>query len=181
MNKFDPEKFTLSNGKHEKIEDGVCLLEAVSWFSGGAFTDRPSCVGDVLAAYVRNINDFMKDNATRNKYLIPLIPLLIGTNGTKALEQRRLFTIVDFTVQTLLPMVLNEINHSEYAENLRRLEPITDKSSAYTATDAARAAYGAPYAAADVAKHTECVLGADTVWTMVVGLIERLCAMKDCD
>ena len=222
MTKFDPTEFTLSNGKHTTPEDGTCLLEAVSWLSGETFTDHPACVGSVLAEYGRIVNDSMEDDATRNKYLIPLIPLLIGTSGSAALEQLRMFAIVDFTVRELLPMVLDKINYVEDAEKLRKLEPITDKPSATAlaayatyatdatdaATDAAAdAAAGATYAAAaaaaaadaaraaraaalaalaaastaDAAADAARILGADTVWTMVVGLIERLCAMKDCD
>ena len=67
----------LEKGKHTSPEEGMCLLEAVSYIAGEDFTDRPKCVSPVLAEFGRILNDFLSDDARQQ--LIPLIPKLIGT------------------------------------------------------------------------------------------------------
>jgi hypothetical protein len=67
----------LDDGTHVSHEEGMCLLEAVSYVAGEDFTDHPECVSLVLAEFGRYLNDDLPFEPRQQ--LIPLIPKLIGT------------------------------------------------------------------------------------------------------
>lgn len=69
--------FRLSGGSHKNAEDGVCAMEAVAWLEGLPHSDRPKCTCPVIAAYVRNLNDYMSDDDRQQ--LVPYLPRLVGT------------------------------------------------------------------------------------------------------
>ena len=66
----------------DPLEQGVCLLEAVSYIAGEEFSDHPQCVSPVLGAYGRRLNDWLADE-DRQK-LKPFIPQMIGTAAAAA-------------------------------------------------------------------------------------------------
>lgn len=68
---------SLSSGVHACRESGLSALEAVAWIAGLPHSDRPECTSEVLAYYVRYLNDKIADEH-RNR-LIPLIPRLVST------------------------------------------------------------------------------------------------------
>ena len=78
----------LDSGSHEYIRYGMCVMEAVSYVAGEPWSDSPECACPVIAAFLRSWNDALPDDQ-RNDLLRPLIPLLIGTHATPAVEQRR--------------------------------------------------------------------------------------------
>jgi hypothetical protein len=67
----------LERGKHRRLEEGMCLLEAVAFIAGEDFSDEPKCVSPVLAEFGRTLNDFLPDGARQR--LVRLIPKLVGT------------------------------------------------------------------------------------------------------
>ena len=150
------EEITLSYGPHNNPEDGMCLLEAASYLSNEPFSYRPKCVSPVVAAFGIRINDKISDNETRDKWLKPLLPVLLNTVGSTALEQRRMFRCVDWAVREIAPFILGVVGRNDHAKTLRELSPIVDISTADTAHGATTAAAAAAhrvaiYAAANAA------------------------------
>src|SRR6516162_7899389 len=74
---LDLETLILATGAHNDRSDGLCLLEAVAWWSGETHTDHPACVSPILGAYGRAINDLLPP--AKRQQLRQLIPLLPGT------------------------------------------------------------------------------------------------------
>ena len=52
----------LSSGAHNNIENGYCAMELVAYAAGEPFSDHPNCVCPVIAAFLRNWNDSLKDD-----------------------------------------------------------------------------------------------------------------------
>lgn len=68
---------SLSAGVHEFREDGLNALEAVAWIAGLPHCSDPECTSEILASYVRVLNDTTDDE--QRSRLIPFIPRLIDT------------------------------------------------------------------------------------------------------
>jgi hypothetical protein len=75
----------LERGKHALPEEGMCLMEAVSFVVGEPFSDHPSCVSPFLASFGRSLNDILPDKSRQQ--LIPLIPWLIATGNPEKDQQ----------------------------------------------------------------------------------------------
>lgn len=73
----------LSPGKHRNPRQGACFMEFASYLAGERWSDHPACTHPLLAFLARGVNDFTSD-AARGK-LVPLIPSVIGLNGTDPL------------------------------------------------------------------------------------------------
>lgn len=183
------EQFSLAAGAHATRDHGMCAMEMVAWLAGEPHSDEPLCACPVLGSLVRAVNDTMSE-AQRNRYLRPLVPKLIGTRATAAVERVRGLLVVDALVRTLLPMRLRRDGRPDEARLLADLPPITRLEHARTALRAvehfalrqhatqwvlARAVEGTPAArfvagAVQVAKS----LNDPAAWTAMVGLIERM-------
>jgi len=181
----------LAAGSHATRADGMCAMEMVAWLAGEPHSDEPQCACPVLGALVRACNDAMSDTQ-RNRYLRPLVPVLVGTRRTAAVERARGLLVVDALVRTLLPLRLRRERRLEEARLLADLPPIERLEDARAALRAvehfalrqhatqwvlARAVEGTPAAryvagAVMVAK----ALNDHAGWTAMVALIERLVA-----
>jgi hypothetical protein len=128
----------LKYGAHKTPDEGVCLLEAVAYVAGEPHSDHPQCVDMVLGAFGRAVNDWMKDD--ERQQLVPIIPMLIGTNADHTVSLRRSMMICDGVVRQILPMAFDAISLEGVAKTLRDLEPITDEKTAHAARSAARRA-----------------------------------------
>jgi len=118
-------------------------MEMVAWLAGEEHSDDPACACSVLASYVRALNDCLPSDAHRDRYLRPLLPRLVNTRGGATLSRRRAFCIADHGARVLAPMLLDTKGDHDAAARLRGLEPITCRSDARVAHEAAREA-GAP-------------------------------------
>ena len=47
----------LARGGHEAPEDGMCIMELVSFINREPFSDRPKCVDRSISLYMQNVND----------------------------------------------------------------------------------------------------------------------------
>jgi hypothetical protein len=83
---FDRKNFRLAEGRHSSPEEGLCFMEAVAFLAGDPHSDLPQCACPVLANFGRVINDAL-DDQSRDEFLIPLIPLLIGTTTLTSQRQ----------------------------------------------------------------------------------------------
>jgi hypothetical protein len=81
------EALTLQQGSHSADSGDMCLLEAVSVFSGEPFGYHPSCACPTLAQICRSWND--NACAANRQLLKQYIPLLPGTFAGEALSDQR--------------------------------------------------------------------------------------------
>ncbi len=153
------EEIKLSRGSHSSPQEGLCILEMVSWFAGEKHSDKPDCACPVLGAYAINLNDRMPDDV-RDRLLKPLVPLISGTRD-KASERPRAEFLAMWTVNKILPAVLRKqgfADHAAACENARTLVEARAAAAAYDA--AADVAFAATAAAAAAA--------AADVWALAV-------------
>lgn len=172
MTSFDPLTITLGRGRHLSPDAGVCLLEAVARFAGESHSSHPACTCPVLAAYGRALNDRLMDE--ERQLLRPLIPQLVGTRSTPAVEAARCAVLVHDVFKHFAARrdaavaALRKVGWKDMAARVEAVPAITDADSAYyarramgavidetwpwcEANDAADAAYAAAVYAADAA------------------------------
>ena len=92
----------LSFGSHRSIGFGACAMEAVSHVAGEAWSDHPPCACPVIASLVRAWNDDLDDHE-RDALLRPLVPMIVGTRSTGAVEHRRAMLAGDWLVRENAP------------------------------------------------------------------------------
>lgn len=51
----------LSKGAHESPEEGMCIMELVSFINRESFADNPQCTDHRIAGYMQNVNDTVTD------------------------------------------------------------------------------------------------------------------------
>lgn len=108
----------LSRGSHHSIDEGACLLEAVSWVSGEPWSDHPSCASPILGAFGRTLNDILPDG--KRQHLMPLVPLIVGTAGDGHDQERGLMA-VDWIIRVYAPTWLRFGGLEEAAVTLESL------------------------------------------------------------
>lgn len=142
-----PADLVLAYGAHESPEAGMCVMEAVAYVAGEEHTDSPECACPVIAAFMRRWNDAIMDDARRTELLAPLVPRLVGSRCTAAVEQRRADLALDWLIRVQTPAWL-ELSDTlrPYAAALRGLVPLTSAAaceSAQITLDEARSAWAA--------------------------------------
>src|SRR6185312_1080415 len=115
----------LKRGAHEGPDDGACIMEAVAYVAGEKWSDAPKCACPVISAFLRAWNDSLGDDE-RDTLLRPLIPQLINTKGSKALERRRALMAADWLVRVHTPAWLRLAKLDAHADALAALPEITD-------------------------------------------------------
>src|SRR5581483_6755125 len=126
---IDPKRLAkikkLAHGAHTGISQGACAMEAVAYIAGEKFSDHPECASPVIAAFMRSWNDSLPDDE-RTALLLPLVPKLVGTRGSAALENRRATMAADWLVREHTPAWLRLAGLTEQADALSNLPQITD-------------------------------------------------------
>src|SRR5262245_64601994 len=100
-------------------------MEAVAYVAGEPWSDSPQCACPVISAFLRTWNDGLND-ADRNRLLKPLIPRLVGTRGSKAVEERRSMMAADWLIRTHTAEWLRLAGLTAQADALASLPEITD-------------------------------------------------------
>ena len=77
----------LEFGSHASPDDGVCVVELASLISGEDFSDRPDCVCEVIAAYLRSWNDRLGHRERQR--LCPYADRVVGTRADRATRALR--------------------------------------------------------------------------------------------
>jgi hypothetical protein len=116
----------LKLGSHTARDNGLCIMEAVAWVAGEPHSDHPTCASKVISGFLRNWNDSLQSDEDRKRLLRPLIPLLVKTNASKAVEVKRSWMAFDWLVRECLPTWL-ELAKIDTAAKLRALKPMTNK------------------------------------------------------
>ena len=107
---------SLSPGDHKTPEAGLCAMEAAAWLAGLPHSDRPRCTTEVIAAYIRYLNDTMPDELRPR--LISYLPRIIGIPEDDY-DYLRNEVFARYAVQVLAPAALRHAGHEDHA---RRLE-----------------------------------------------------------
>ena len=134
---------SLSQGAHTP-DGAMCVMEAVAYVSGDVWTDAPVCVCPVIAALCRAWNDSLQTDADRDRLLKPLIPRLVNSRSTGAVETRRAWLATDWLVRTHAPAWLTLVKdlepHATALQDLPELVSATRARNAQPTITAARAA-----------------------------------------
>lgn len=77
----------LARGRHQRPEDGVCVMELASMLAGEPFTDRPRTVCRVIAAVLRCCND--RFDSTTRQLLFRYAADSVGTAGNARVSATR--------------------------------------------------------------------------------------------
>jgi hypothetical protein len=137
---FDLTKLVLKHGSHPDRDRGMCLMEAVAWFANEPHSDTPSCADPVLTSVGIRLNDRWSDEERQR--LVPLIPLIVGTRGSRELSKRRGLYICDRILRWHYPQMFRSLPgkpRKDIAERFENLPPVIDRESAERARDLARA------------------------------------------
>jgi hypothetical protein len=77
----------LSRGRHSSPARGACVMELASMLDTGPFTDHPRSVCPVIAAFLRNYNDWVDDG--RRQDLYAYAAKVVGSRTSRSVEQAR--------------------------------------------------------------------------------------------
>ncbi|MBM3463725.1 MAG: hypothetical protein FJX76_16625 [Armatimonadetes bacterium] len=136
----------LSAGTHNSIEEGACLLEAVSHVAGEPWSANPKCVSDVLTIFGTSLNDALGD-ALRQQLRF-YIPRLIGTRTTAADEKKRSWLARDSLFRVITPAWLELAGPTAEAAALRALPELTTRKDVSAALPVIKRAEAAALALA---------------------------------
>jgi len=143
---------TLYSGSHDP-NGQMCAMEAVAYVAREPWSDHPECACPVIGAFMRSWNDGLPEDE-RTTLLLPLIPRLVGTRGSKALEERRALMAADWLVRVNTPAWLRLAGLTLHADALASLPEITSVKqvpSIKGPIEAARVDAAAAWAAAGAA------------------------------
>ncbi len=88
----------------------------------------PNDNSPVIDAFMRNWNDNLPNDNTRTALIVPLLPMLIETRSTDAVEVARGYMALDWAVRVCAPIALDAAGLKEHADTLRALPPIVEAS-----------------------------------------------------
>jgi len=135
--KTEPAAIRLSPDRHASRDDGMCAMELTAWLAGEPHSDHPRCASEILAAYVRRLNDNMPDDERQRLALVA--PRLIGTAGSEAEEVERAVSLAWHAVRVFAPAALRASSRSKRrAATARALERQTDLFKAMEKTKRVR-------------------------------------------
>jgi hypothetical protein len=101
-------------------------MEAVAYVAGEPWSDHPCCTCPVITAFMVAWNDGLPNDDDRTRLLLPLIPALVGTRGSPALETRRANMAADWYIRAQTPAWLRLAGLTTQAETLETFPEITD-------------------------------------------------------
>src|ERR1700757_4018269 len=93
------ESASLKKGAHDaNNEFQMCVMEAAAYVAGEPWSDEPACACPVITAFMISWNDSLPNDAERDRLLKPLIPLVVGTRSTEAIQERRSYMALDWLI-----------------------------------------------------------------------------------
>ena len=172
----------LYSGVHAANDAKMCAMEAVAFVAGEPWSDHPQCACPVIGAFMRAWNDGLPD-AERTRLLLPLVPKLVGTRSTSAVESARAWIALDWLTRThsVAWLHLAKLDtHADAVAALPELTATTWGASAATVDAARDAAWDAAWVAAARGTAARAAL-APTVAMLqesAVKLVERMIEVK---
>ena len=116
------ESLVLKTGSHAPTSGEMCVMEAVAFVAGEPWSDHPECASNVIGVFMRSWNDSLDDEGRQR--LKPYITRLVGSKGTKAVENKRAWLATDWLIHHQAPAWLDLAGCTEQATALRALPPI---------------------------------------------------------
>ncbi|MCJ2058667.1 hypothetical protein MKL09_19190 [Methylobacterium sp. J-048] len=116
---------TLAAGTQEGRDGAMCALEAVADLASELHSDQPACASPSIAAFIRTWSDGLPQ-AERDGLILPLVPRLVGTNGSEALERRRIAMVADWLVRSHVPAWFRLAKLNVEADELADRAELTD-------------------------------------------------------
>ena len=109
-------RISLKGGKHTTRASGMCAMELVAYMAGEKHTDTPECACPIITHFVVSWNDSLYDNASRNRWIKPVLPQVIdsivrtskGELDTDVLVKRVAIRL-EYTLRNFLPLDLEMI------------------------------------------------------------------------
>ena len=137
----------LDRGEHNPPngEFAACAMEAVAYVAGEPWSDAPECACPILTAFLQAWNDDLGDDE-RTSLLLPLVPRIVGTRGSEAMEVRRATMAGDWYVRVFIPAWLRLAKLDEHADTLADYPEITSVEQAAGVLPALEAADNAALA-----------------------------------
>lgn len=130
---------TISEGAHTSRKTGMCVMEAISYIAGEEFSEHPECACPVITAFMISFNDSLPDNASRDRWIKPLIPAIIGSRVfleaggiDSGVQYKRGMISGDAILRRLIPVVLEVATelHSTNGRGLVKEEMVSASESA---------------------------------------------------
>jgi hypothetical protein len=115
---------SLKYGPHSP-NSTFCVMEAVAFVAGESWSDHPSCACPIISAFLRSWNDGLPADAERDRLLKALVPKLVGTKSTEAIEKRRSLMAADWLIRVHTPAWLRLAGLTAQADRIASLPEIT--------------------------------------------------------
>jgi len=74
---------SLGAGGHNSADDGMCVMEMVSYIAGEPFSAHPSCACPVITEFMIALNDGMATDAERDRWIKPLVMDIAGSRALR--------------------------------------------------------------------------------------------------
>ena len=113
--------YFVSQGSHDRREDGMCAMEWASYLAGEPHSDSPQCVSPVVARFCIAFNDGLPDD--RRQRLRPYLARTLGTRGD-GMDEQRAWMCTDWLIRTHTPAWLSLAGLDLAAERLSSLPPV---------------------------------------------------------
>ena len=81
------ESLHLAPGSHSSPREGVCVVELASLMAGEKFSDHPRCVCNVIAAFLRSLND--RVGHSDRQRLRPYAGRAVGSRAARQITRQR--------------------------------------------------------------------------------------------
>lgn len=111
----------------------MCAMEMVAWLAGEPHSDEPECACPVIGALVRCLNDSIASASERERLLRPLIPVLVNSRSSAAIEQARAMLVADAAVREVAPRILRRSYREADARALAAATPVRTRADAFAA------------------------------------------------
>ena len=159
-------------------DGAMCVMEAVAYVAGEPWSDAPACACPVISAFMRAWNDGLPTDADRVRLLSPLIPRLVGSKSTPAVEERRSYLAFDWLIRVYTPTMLDLVPKlASHSTALRALPEIVDLTTAHAVSETVRAAGAAARAAAGAAAGAALAPTVATLQASALDLVDRMLAV----
>ena len=148
---IDPATVRIARGSHTTPEEGVSVMELVSYLAGESFSHRPTNASGVISEFLFVWNDALDDDD--RQMLRPYAQRVVGTASSPEVERRRSLLALDWQRRTFLPTWLQLAGLEMDATACEELPPLTIDSieireqARRVVADAKQEAYGRFYAA----------------------------------
>ncbi len=115
---------TLKSGSHATREEGVCAMEAVAWLAGEPHSAAPKCASPVIGGFLRSWNDALTTDESRQRLLLPLLPLAVSTRADDDTELMRSYMALDWLIRVHGATWLQLAGLDDYAKALSGLDEL---------------------------------------------------------